>query len=139
MDIKNLIRVGLISSINPDNMTAKVIFPDKDDMLSGDLKIVNRGSAKNKCYWLPDIEEQVLCVMNPNSKNLNDGWIVGSYFSDVDAPPISDLDKCHFVFQDGSFFEYDRKNHVLTIDIKGEIDIKASGNIKINGKIIYLN
>ncbi|WP_418599177.1 hypothetical protein [Phascolarctobacterium faecium] len=44
--------------------------------------IVNRGSLANKDYWIPDIDEQVLCLMMPNKSGLglNEGFILGSFF-----------------------------------------------------------
>ena len=59
--IKNIIRIGRVSSIDVNTNTARVAFSDKDDLVSGNLMIVNRGSMVDKDYWIPDIDEQVLC------------------------------------------------------------------------------
>lgn len=79
--IKNIIRIGRVSSIDVNTNTARVAFSDKDDLVSGNLMIVNRGSMVDKDYWIPDIDEQVLCLMQPNAsgKGLNDGFILGSF------------------------------------------------------------
>ena len=81
--IKNIIRIGRVSSIDVNTNTARVAFSDKDDLVSGNLMIVNRGSMVDKDYWIPDIDEQVLCLMLPNNsgQGLNEGFIIGSFFS----------------------------------------------------------
>lgn len=137
MDISNIIRrmvrVGRISSINTSKMTARVIFPDMDDDVSDDLPILNTGSQTAKVYWMPDIDEQVLCLMIPNvsGKGSNDGFILGSFFNDVDAPVKTGATVRRIDFGDGSYIEHDRSS--------GNLNIVATGNITINGKSISLN
>lgn len=129
--IRNLVRAGVVSSVNPAEGTVRVVFDDKDDMVSYDLPVLNRGSMRNKDYWLPDVGEQVVCLFAPNGKNLNQGWILGSYFSDADAPQVASVDKRRIDFGDGTYIEYDRAAHML--------DIHCVGVVKINGSIIHLN
>lgn len=129
--IKNMVRTGLVSSVNPANCTVRVTISDKDGLVSAELPTLNRGSAQNKDYWLPDIGEQVVCLFALNSKNLNLGWAVGSYFSEQDKPQVSSVDKRRIDFGDGTYIEYDRAAH--------ELNIQCVGEIKINGKMIYLN
>ncbi len=38
--INNLVRIGRVSSVNVGARTVRVIFPDRDDMVSGDLKVL---------------------------------------------------------------------------------------------------
>lgn len=49
--IKDLIRIGRVSSVNPLKCTAKVTFPDKDDMVSDELPILTIGTNKTKAYF----------------------------------------------------------------------------------------
>lgn len=42
-----------------------------------------------------------------------DGVILCSIYSDADTPPISDKDKQHVRFDDGTWVEYDRKAHLM--------------------------
>lgn len=128
---KNLIRSGQVSSINQKTGAVKVTFSDKDDMLSAELPVLNRGSANNKDYWLPDIGEQVVCIFAPNSKNLSCGWVLGSYFSETAPPQVADNDIRRMDFSDGTYVEYNRATH--------ELNINCVGTIKINGSKIYLN
>lgn len=62
MDIKRLIRVGTVSSVNAPAGTVRVAFAAQDEMVTYELPVITRGSKGNKDYWLPDVDEQVLCL-----------------------------------------------------------------------------
>lgn len=137
----NIVRVGRVSSINTQNNTAKVVFDDKDDLVSDELSILNRGSLADKDYWIPDIDEQVLCLFlpNPSGHGLNAGFILGSFFSDVDQQQESSADVRAIKFADGSEVKHDRRTGNLTIKATGDITIIAAGNIKIKGTRVDIN
>lgn len=139
--LKNLIRIGRVSSINSAACTAKVVFTDKDSMVSSDLMIVNRGSLADKDYWMPDIDEQVLCLMQPNAsgKGLNAGYILGSFFSAEDPPHESSSAVRAVKFADGSIVKHDRNSGTLIIHATGDINITAAGTVTIKGAAINLN
>ena len=88
--LKNMFRVGKVSSLNPEQNTARVYFEDQNGMVSCEMAILNRGSKVVKDYWMPDVGEDVLCLNLPNDKNKTVGWILGSYFSQKDSPQIAD-------------------------------------------------
>lgn len=131
---KNLIRVGIVSSTNPAVCTARVAFEDRSAVVSFDLPILVRGSLKTKDYWMPDPGEQVLCIFLPSGNA--QGFILGSIYSEKDKPPVSDGDKRHISFSDGTQIEYDQSTHILTIDIKGPINIVVNGDVNISGDVI---
>ena len=84
----------------------------------------------NKDYWVPDIDEPVICIFLPTG--IESGFILGAYYNQKDKPPVIDQNKRTVKFKDGTIIEYDRKQHKLTADVKGDIDIKATGKIDIN-------
>ena len=129
--LKNIIKVGTVSSVDAVNCTVKVEFDDKDGAVSGDLMPFNRGSKAVKDYWLPDVGEQVSCLLLPNDKNLSTGWILGSYFSEKAPPNAADANIRRIDFGDGSFIEYDRGS--------GTMNINCIGNININGATVNIN
>ena len=132
MDIRDLFRVGRVSSVNGKTCTAKVTFPDKDDMVSDDLPIVIIGSHGTKGYWLPEIDTQVLCCFlpNPSGRGMNQGFIIGGFYSTQDPPEETDPDVRCLKFPDGSFFRYDGK---------GTIHIHASSHLVLTSPRIDLN
>ena len=62
---------------------------------------------------------------------------MGSISTDVCPLPVINRDKKYFSFSDGSNIEYDRKEHTLTLDIKGNVSIKAD-NATIDAQKINL-
>ena len=68
----NIVRVGIVSTVDPETMTATVIFPDKDNTLSGPLQIMTQGSGEDKYYWLPNVGDYL--TYSPCLK-AGDSWI----------------------------------------------------------------
>lgn len=82
---RNLIRIGIVSSINKSKCTARVAFEDQENSISQELPILVRGTINPQDYWIPTPGEQVLCVFLPNG--IEHGFVVGSFYSDLDKPP----------------------------------------------------
>lgn len=58
----------------------------------------------------------------------------------VNTLPRGSIDKKYYTFKDGTHFEYDRAEHVLSADVKGEINASAAkttldGDLYVNGNI----
>lgn len=123
--LKNIIRVGIVSSVNQENGTVQVIFQDKDEMISNDLPLLNRE------YDMPQIKEPVLCIFLPN--DIQQGFCLLGFYSTINQPPIKNKDIYYKKFGDGTNIQYDKKAKILTINATNEIII--NGDININGKI----
>ena len=128
--LKNLIRVGSVSAINPEKCTARVVFADRSEVVSFELPVLVRGSLRNKDYWMPDPGEQVVCLFLPSGNA--QGFIIGSIYSERDKPPVTEGNKRHMLFSDGTVIEYDSSTSKLLIDAKGSVEIDARGNVTIN-------
>ena len=141
MDIKKLIRVGTVSSVNAAAGTVRVAFAAQDDMVTYELPVITRGSKNNKDYWLPDVDEQVLCLFLPNTsgRGVCDGFVLGTFYSSVDAPVENSGDVHAVKYGDGTIIKHDRSTGKLTINATGDIDIIAGGKVTINGTTIKLN
>ncbi len=141
MDIKKLIRVGTVSSVNAAAGSVRVAFAAQDDMVTYELPVITRGSKNNKDYWLPDVDEQVLCLFLPNTsgRGVCDGFVLGTFYSSVDAPVENSGDVHAVKYGDGTIIKHDRSTGKLTINATGDIDIIAGGKITINGQTINLN
>jgi len=138
----DLFRVGKVSSIDYEKCTAQVVFEDRHDLVSGDLHIIVPLTLKDHAYYMPDLEERVLCIFDPSAPTK--GYIVGSFYADTRLPPIQNKDKRYIKFEDETLIEYDRDIHKLTItipeanpeetsiDVTTEIDIDILCNRDIN-------
>jgi phage baseplate assembly protein V len=104
--------VGLVSAQQlAPYPRVRVTFPDRGQLQSWWLSMLNLNSQNNKDFWMPDVGEQVVCVMDEAFRN---GVVLGSFFQSVDAAPSGmTLDRRHTTFKDGATLEYDRANHVL--------------------------
>lgn len=129
--LRNIIRVGRVSSVDGSSCTARVVFNDAEDAVSYDLPVLQPCAKDNAAYSLPDIDTQVVCLFlpNPSGKGLNTGFVVGSLYSSVDKSKESDHEVKSIRFSDGSYIRYDH----------GNIEIHAVGDVVITGANIRLN
>jgi phage baseplate assembly protein gpV len=140
MDIKqirDIFRIGRVSSVNPKNCTARVLFPDKDDtagkgLISQELPIVVIGSRGTLGYWVPEVDTQVLCCFlpNPAGTGMNEGFVLGAFYSEEDKPEDKEETIRSIRFPDGSYVHFDGK---------GTITIHASKHIVLTAPRIDLN
>lgn len=128
--LESTIRVAVVSSTDPAAATVRVTVPDGDGLVSHDLRILVRKVHKDKDYWMPDIGDQVLCIFLPFG--LEQGFVVGSFYSSADPVPVNSQDKRHMEFSDGTTFEYDRKNNHLDVNVKGTTTIHADGALLLD-------
>ncbi|MBM7580002.1 phage baseplate assembly protein V [Jeotgalibacillus terrae] len=129
----NAFQVGRVSSVFPERGTAKVYFKDKD-VVSRELPIVNRGSRNTKDFWMPSVDENVLCGFLDNTSRA--GFILGSYFNELNESVSSTVNKRRIEFPDESVIEYDFTSNTFLLDIKGNVQIKATGNVTVQGDVI---
>ena len=107
-----MLRFGIVTNIDELKVQARVQFNDSDGMVSYWLAVLQAKTYKDKFYVLPDIGEQVVCLMD---KNIEEGVILGAVYSGIDECPVISKDKVKIIFQDGAEFEYDRKEHILNL------------------------
>lgn len=113
------------------------------------LPVIVPKTQNDKAYWVPDIGEQVVCLMDEHDE---DGAVVGAIYSTADAAPVNNPDAFHLSCKDGAAFEYNRASHALQvsipsggsvtitangaqvmIDSNGDVKITASGQIQLGG------
>lgn len=103
--LKNIVRIGKVSTVNAEERTARVIFQDKANLVSGPLIILqnqpsitvleteltygvlsaeghtHEGETESHTHeliitpWLPYIGQLVLCLYLPNGES--DGFVIG--------------------------------------------------------------
>lgn len=69
--LKNIVRIGRVSTVNAENRTARVIFQDKANLVSGPLIVLKNQPS----MWLPHVGQLVLCLYLPNGES--DGFVIG--------------------------------------------------------------
>lgn len=120
------IREGIVSTVNHQKATARVYFEDMDDTVSAELKVTMRNTRNTKDYWMPEVEQAVVCLMD--GEDYEKGYILASVYSEVDTVPgefLTSEDVDGIKFPDGSVITYDSINHKLIVDINGEIEFRS--------------
>lgn len=115
--LPDLIKIGEVSSVDPEKCTARVVFDDEDSLVSYDLQILQRNTYENQDYQMVHPGEDVVCLfLGPGQE---DGFIIGSLYAGEIKPPEASLDRRTVVFSDGTRVCYDRQEHKLTVTIEG--------------------
>lgn len=123
-------RVGYVSAYDAKRHMARVMFPDKDNVVSDWLPVIVPNTKKNKDEYHLDIDEHVFCCMMGNGLEM--GVVMGSIYDDTNKPPVGDGDIRVTTFADGIKISVDRKKNLVTI-------YNPVGNVDVDGKMIYLN
>lgn len=121
-----MLRFGIVSQINPILVQARVHFGD-DDSTSYWLPVLQTKTLKDKFYVMPDIGEQVVCLMDENSE---DGVILGAIYSTEDKAAINTEKQLSMNLDDGSSINADKENQTLTVVFQ---TMKLIGNIEHDG------
>ncbi len=109
------LRLGIVKEQDVSLARLRVTFNEFDQMLSYWLPVVVPKTQNDKAYWLPDIGEQVVCLMDARDEA---GVVLGAIYSQADATPVQNADKFHLGFKDGTSIEYDRASHVLGLSFQ---------------------
>lgn len=125
-DLNQLIRIGKITSVDEKKHTARVLFTDRDEMVSWDLPVLVPSTVDPQDYCLPVENTDVVCVFLPNGQQ--QGFIIGAFYTDENPPPITDRKNYLRKFKDGTKIEVDKATRAVRI--------KAEGNVTVEGDVI---
>jgi len=117
-------RLGIVKQQDLSLGRLRVVFPEFDQLLSYWLPVVVSKTQNDKAYWIPDVGEQVVCLMDNRDEA---GVVLGAIYSQPDGTPVQSADKYHLSFKDGSAIEYDRAAHVLSLSFNDQSSIKYDG------------
>lgn len=124
-----MLRFGIVSQIDPINVQARVSFED-DESTSYWLPVLQTKTLKDKFYSMPDIGEQVACLMDENSE---DGVILGAIYSTEDLPSVTSEKQISLNLENNSLINIDKETNSLNITFE---NINLNGNINHTGKLI---
>lgn len=119
-----MFRVGLVMDQDASRARVRVTFPDFDQLSSWWLPVVVPKTQNDKAYWLPDVGEQVVCLMDAHDEA---GAVLGAIYSSADTAPVANADKWHLSTSDGAAFEYDRGSHILSFSFPDGASLKYDG------------
>lgn len=123
-----MLKFGTVTAINPLTARARVQFA-QDNMTSFWLPILQAKAFKDKYYVIPDVGEQVACLMDENAE---DGVILGAIYTTEDTPLNTSEQEAAANFEDGSFANIDKETQTLTLSFP---NIHLIGNITHEGTL----
>ncbi len=130
------LRFGFVTALDGAGCRVRVKFPDLDGLESYWLHVLSAKTHKDKHYCLPDVGEQVACLMDGVGE---EGVVLGAVFGDRDETPVAGVDRHHVRFSDGTTVEYDRAAHRLSVHCVGDVEIVSDTRIKLTAPRIDLN
>ena len=138
MDIEALLRelskyifIVIVSQYGKTPGTVIVTRPDQDNRTTAELFVLSRCTKETKDYWMPDINEAVMCILLPNAsgKGPGEGFVIGAHYSKEDAPAEADTSVRSIRYKDGSYIVNDN----------GNIEIHASKHLALTAPRIDIN
>ena len=129
--LANFIRIGTIKKVDYSKSKARV---EIGDLCTDWLPWIAERAGDNATWHPLDVGEQVI-VLSP-SGDLSQGVILPALYKGDAISSSSDIHK--LLYKDGSSIAFDRGSGVLTIDVKGDVIVKASGSVTVDASSISL-
>ena len=111
------IRVGKVSSVDYLAGTVDVIFSDEEDSVRRGIPVFSSE------YIMPKINDMVVVIFQSNSGTREQGYVVGTPFSEKNMPEVSGKGVFFKRFSDTAYMQYDPESDTLTIDA-GKVRIR---------------
>ena len=121
-----MLRFGIVSKLDYENCQARVNFKD-DESTSFWLPVLQKKTLKDKFYYMPDIGETAVCLMDDKSE---DGVILGSIYSSEDKSTNTSNQEISANFDNGSYIKCDKTENTLIFCFS---KIKFIGDIEHSG------
>ena len=129
--LENIIRNGTIAEVDYQSARVRVKYDEDEsgnDILTDWLPWLTTRAGNDRTWWAPELGEQVL-ILSP-SGNLALGTVLPAINQTAHPAPESDPNKHRTVYEDGSFVEYDRNAHKLTVTVNGgDAVLNTTGNL----------
>jgi phage baseplate assembly protein V len=118
------LRWGKVVEVSPEFSQVRVETDELDEIPTFWLSVIYPKTWHDKYYWMPELDEHVWFLWDEQGE---EGIVLGAFYcADVEHEPGQSVHKTEVVWGDRSFFKYDREEHRLDWDIKGEIHIRAA-------------
>ena len=132
-----MIRIGRVVAVDSLRAKVRVEIPDTDGVVSYWLPVLHKKTQLDKYYHLPDIGELVVVVFL--DYGVEEGFVLGAIYNDIDLPPEFDRNVAEIKFSDGTTVKYDKNTKKLYIHSVGDIEIVSDTHITLIAPKIDLN
>ncbi len=125
--LANVLRIGTVEQL--DEAAARVRIRI-GELLTDWLPWFTSRAGPDVDWWAPEVGEQVM-VFSPSGE-LGQGVVQPAIYQTAHPAPAASKDKRRIQFQDGTVIEYDRAAHKLLADVKGDVELIATGTLVAN-------
>lgn len=127
--MKDVIRVGFVSSIHYEKGFVQVTYPDRENAVSGELPYFS------DYYQMPEVGDRVVVLYMTNGNH--EGFVLGKYYHDENMPVKSGKGLIHKpLHQNGAEIRYQQDNDAFYLKA-GEIQVDGN-TVNVNGNNITL-
>lgn len=126
-----LITVGTIAEADYETARVKVTV---GEWITTWLPWITARASNDVDWWSMEVGEQVL-VLSPCG-DMAQAVVIGSVYQGQQQNVVEDIDpeqrqNIHRIqYQDGTIIEYDRLNHKLKADVKGDVELIVAQNLR---------
>lgn len=127
------LRDGHVSSYDAKTHKARVLFSDRDNLVSHPYQVLLPNTAINREECHLDVDEHVLCLCLGNG--LETGYVLGTIYDAKNPPTVGNQERWVRIFGDGAHMFYDRELHIFQFeDSFGSYILFKNGDIIMQSK-----
>lgn len=142
--LQSMVRLGFVSEIHQSKTLIKVKHGELETPF---IRWFSSSAGETIDYRCPSLNEQSVIINYASGNNGSQTVALIGLFSDTYPSPSLKSNEILRVYPDGSKVLYDSKANKLTVDVKGETEIKTTGKtvvnateeVLINGEKVRLN
>ena len=117
------LRFGRVTEVTGGK--ARVQMADAQDVVSHTISTLQPRVLRDQVYHMPDIGEPVACLFS--GQGHEEGVVLGAYYNGQEANPDQPAGRNYHRYEDGTEVFYDRESHKLIANVKGDVEVTATG------------
>lgn len=126
--MQNMIRLGFVNEVHESGTLIRV---KHGQLTSPFIKWFSESAGDTKDYRCPSVGEQALLLNYASGNNGSQTVALVGLFSTNFPSPSSDPNEIIRCYPDGSLVSYHTKDHVMKIEVQGDVEVTASKNAKV--------
>ncbi len=130
------LRFGFVTALDETGCRVRVQFPDLDGLESFWLPVLRPKTHQDKHYCLPDINEQVACLLDGAGE---EGVVLGAVFGDRDPAQGGGPDVFEIRFGNGDVLRHNRADGSWFIQCAGPVTVEAGGPVVVKAPSVTLD
>lgn len=130
------LRFGFVTALDEAGCRVRVQFPDLDGLESYWLPVLRPKTHQDKHYCLPDVGEQVACLLDGVGE---EGVVLGAVFGDRDPAQGGGPDVFEIRFGNGDVLRHSRADGSWFIQCAGSVTVEAGGAVVVKAPSVTLD